>query len=123
MNLVMITGNLAKKPVLGEFNSTGNKFTVLDIAVNDTIKVKGEWEKVTYWRKVEVFGKRAETCAQYLDKGSKLAVKGKWVTQTTGDGDSKKYYEKIYADEVEFLSPKGENNATPQKKDEVEVPF
>ena len=63
---------------------------------------------------ITVFGKSAENCANYLNKGNKCAVQGRISTgsYTTQTGE-KRYTTEVIADRVEFLEPK-ERQAKPQ---------
>ena len=65
----------------------------LRIAVNDQVKdqASGEWvEKANYFT-VDVFGRQAETCAQYLNRGRQVAVSGRlrWRQWETQDGQKR----------------------------------
>ena len=111
INRVVISGNLTRDP---ELSATGGGMHILrmGIAVNDRRKNQqtGEWEEVPNFFDVKVFGNRAESLSRFLSKGSKIAVEGKlswssWEDKNTGDKRSKV---EIIADNIEFLSPRGE---------------
>ena len=58
--------------------------------------------------------KLAELCAEYLDKGKLAAVDGSVQVRNYTDKDSQKHYiTEICAEQVRFLSPKGEQQKTP----------
>jgi single-strand DNA-binding protein len=82
----------------------------LRIAVNDQVKdqASGEWvEKANYFT-VDVFGRQAETCAQYLTRGRQVAVSGRlrWRQWETQDGQKREAVS-IAADRVQFIGPRG----------------
>lgn len=77
INTVVIAGYTAKDP---EIKVTPGGTTVLSLllAVNDTKKnAQGEWEETADFFYCKVFGKRAESLAQYIPKGSKLTINGR----------------------------------------------
>ena len=81
----------------------------LRIAVNDQVKdqASGEWvEKANYFT-VDVFGRQAETCAQYLTRGRQVAVSGRlrWRQWETQDGQKREAVS-IAADRVQFIGPR-----------------
>ncbi len=111
INRVVISGNLTRDP---ELRATAGGMAVLQmgIAVNDRRKnaQSGEWEDVPNFFDVIVFGSRGESLSRFLSKGSKIAVEGKlrwssWEDKATGAKRSKV---EIIADDVEFMSARGE---------------
>lgn len=108
INRVNISGNLTRDPELRQGSGPVLSFTV---AVNDRARNKetGEWEDRANFVGCVVFGKRAESLASKLSKGSKVAVEGKlrYSSWETKDGQKRSQLE-VIADEVEFFSPKAE---------------
>ena len=75
-NSVTLIGNLGKDPE--QFQGKQGVVTRFSLATTETYNnAKGEKVKTTHWHRCVVFGKRAETLAQYVSKGDKLAVQGK----------------------------------------------
>ncbi|MDA3793267.1 MAG: single-stranded DNA-binding protein [Elusimicrobia bacterium] len=112
-NLVVIMGNLTRKP---ELRSTqgGRSVTTLSVAVNRVYKDKNTGEKVenTDFIDVSVWGRQAETCEKYLSKGSGVYVEGRlnlrrWESQ---NGDPRSKLE-VVARNVQFLSYGGSNKS------------
>lgn len=85
--------------------NTGKAVTNFSIAVpRPFAKDKSDWINIV------VYDKQAENAAKYLQKGSKVGIVGyltirQWETK---DGD-KRYATEVIANNVEFLTPKGEN--------------
>ena len=110
INRVVVSGNLTRDP---ELRTTAGGMAVLKlgIAVNDRRKnpQSGEWEDSPNFFDVTVFGQRGESLSRFLSKGTKIAVEGKlrWSQWDTPDGDKRSKVE-IIADDIEFLSPRGE---------------
>lgn len=104
MNKIIITGNLTKQPEM-KFTTNNKAVTTFDIANNEGW---GEHKQTNYF-KIVVWGKIAENCANYLDKGSKVLIAGRLANRTYDDKEgNKKYITEITATEVEFLSSKGQ---------------
>lgn len=77
INTVTIAGRTTKDPEI-KVTPSGTAVLSLSLAVNDTKKnAQGEWEDVVDFFDCKVFGKRAESLAQYIPKGSKLTVNGR----------------------------------------------
>ena len=105
INKVLISGNLTRDPEL-RATATGMPVLGLGIAVNDRRKNQstGEWEDYPNFIDCTMFGSRAESIANYLSKGSKVAIEGKlrW-SQWERDGQKRSKLE-VIIDEIEFLS-------------------
>lgn len=93
-----IVGRLGTDPVLNTENKTHCKFNV---AVN---QFNGH-EKSTMWYRVVAFGKTAENCAKYLQKGKLCLVEGKLQESSykSKTGETKKSIS-LLADNIVFLS-------------------
>lgn len=77
INTVVIAGYTAKDPEL-KVTPSGTTVLSLLLAVNDTKKnAQGEWEEIANFFDCVLFGKRAESLAQYIPKGSKLTINGR----------------------------------------------
>lgn len=100
MNKFIITGNLTKTPEM-KYSQAGNAYTKFTVAVTRP----RDREKSDFFN-VTAFGKVAESVANYLDKGSKVLVEG----QVNIDNNNGTYYTNVLADNVEFLSKKGETS-------------
>lgn len=108
INRVMLTGNLTREP---EHRSTqgGTELLRIGIAVNDRRYNSGTqtYEDVPNFIECVLFGKRAASLAQYLHKGSKVAIEGKlrWSSWETLEGAKRSKIE-VIIDDIEFLSPR-----------------
>jgi single-strand DNA-binding protein len=71
MKNITIAGNVGKDAETRRTQS-GDAVTSFSIAVEDRIPK----EKGTIWFRCSLWGKRGESLAQYLTKGSKVAVSG-----------------------------------------------
>lgn len=82
---IQLIGNLGKKPEM-RYTPSGQAVTNFSVATTNAYTDKnGEKVKETTWWRVSVWGKLAENCNKYLDKGSLVKVEGRIsVDKTTG---------------------------------------
>lgn len=108
LNKVFLFGNLTRDPEMKSLPS-GSKVTQFSLATNRVYKDQsGARQEQTEYHNIVVFGRQAETSAQYLKKGQGVMIEGRiqtrsWDDKTTGE---KKYRTEIIADGVQF-GPKG----------------
>lgn len=104
MNRVVLVGRLTRDPEL-RYTQSGLPVTSFTVAVNRPFAQEGsqtaDFIPIVVWRKA------AENCANYLNKGSQVAVEGRMQTSSYDDKDGKRVYRTdVVADRVEFLSTK-----------------
>lgn len=106
LNRVDIIGRLGADPEAKTIAS-GTAVTRLSVATSDVWTDKdGQKQERTEWHRVVIWGKLAETCAKYLQKGRLVFVSGQIQTRSWEDQDGvKRYSTEIVAKEVKFLSP------------------
>jgi|SaaInlStandDraft_4_1057021.scaffolds.fasta_scaffold41528_2 single-strand DNA-binding protein len=114
---MVIAGNLGRDPEM-RYTPSGQAVTNLNVATNrQYTSNSGEKVKETTWFRVSVWGKQAESCNQYLRKGSKVLVEGRMNQDpatggprvwTGNDGSPRASFE-ITAQTVRFLSSRGED--------------
>jgi single-strand DNA-binding protein len=103
-NKAIIIGNLTRDPEMKALPS-GIQVTSFAVATNRVWKDKnGAKQESTDYHNVVVFGRQAETAAQYLKKGAIVMVEGRMQTRSWDDKTSgeKKYRTEIVADRVQF---------------------
>jgi single-strand DNA-binding protein len=106
LNKAMVIGHLGQKPELRYIPTSGAAVTAFSVATNDVFLDKqGQKQERVDWHNIVVFGKLAETCAKYLDKGREIYVEGRLRTRAwePSDGGSKQYRTEIVAFSVQFL--------------------
>jgi single-strand DNA-binding protein len=103
LNRALVIGNLTRDPELKSLPS-GIQVTSFSVATNRVWKDKnGAKQESTDYHNIVVFGRQAETAAQYLRKGSNVLVEGRMQTRSWDATDgSKKYRTEIVADRVQF---------------------
>ena len=108
LNKVILIGNLTRDPELRSLPS-GIKVCSFSLATNRVWKDKaGVRQESADYHNVVVFGRQAETVAQYMKKGSSILVEGRMQTRSWEDKTSgeKKYRTEVIADRTQF-GPKG----------------
>jgi single-strand DNA-binding protein len=118
VNKVILVGNLGKDPEV-RYTSGGQAVANLRIATSRswTDKQSGQRKEETEWHDVEVWGKQAEQCGEYLAKGRQVYVEGrlktdKWQDKQSGQERSKV---KIVAEAVRFLGGGAGRGAGPAR--------
>jgi len=94
LNKAMVIGHLGQKPELRYIPTSSAAVTSFSVATNDVFLDKqGQKQERVDWHNIVVFGKLAETCAKYLDKGREVYVEGRLRTRAwePSDGGSKQY--------------------------------
>ncbi len=105
---IIICGNLGNEPTM-KYTTDGKAVTTFSVAASNR---KDE----TVWFRVSTWDKQAETCNQYLHKGSKVLVEG--ALKADAQGNPRTYERKdgggwaasfeLAASSVRFLSGKDE---------------
>ena len=109
LNKAMIMGNLGTKPEL-RYTQNSTPVTTLRVATHERWGGRdgSEGGERTEWHNVVVFGRQAETCCEYLDKGRGVFIEGRIQTREWEDRDgNKRYTTEIVASNVQFLSNDG----------------
>ncbi|MCH7597607.1 single-stranded DNA-binding protein [Patescibacteria group bacterium] len=118
LNKVFIFGNLTRDPELRSLPS-GIQVASFTIATNRVWKNKsGEKQESTEYHNVVVFGRQAETSAQYLKKGSSALIDGRLQTRSWEQDGQKKYRTEIIADRVQFGPRTGGGGSAPPESEE-----
>ena len=114
MNKVILIGRLTKDPELRYTPGNGTAVTTLTLAVDNYNSKTGE--KGADFIPVVIWGKQAENTAQYMIKGSQIAISGRITTRSYDAKDgSKRYVTEVVADMfngVSFLSKGNGNNSS-----------
>jgi single-strand DNA-binding protein len=104
LNKVLLMGNLTKDPEL-RYTPGGTAVVNLRMAVNRKFKDRNqEMKEKTCFVTAVVWDKQAETCNQYLHKGSPLFVEGRLQSRSWEDNTgAKRSVIEIRAERVQFL--------------------
>jgi single-strand DNA-binding protein len=115
LNKTFLFGNLTRDPEMKSLPN-GTAVTQFSLATNRIYKdAQGQKQEQVEYHNIVIFGRQAETSAQYLKKGQGVMIEGRiqtrsWDDKTTGE---KKYRTEIIADSVQF-GPKSSGAPAPQ---------
>jgi len=103
-NKITLVGNLGKDPDF-RYTPQGNPVCTISLATNERRKDKsGEFQDVTTWFRVTLWGKQAETAQKFLTKGSPIYIEGRLRVEEWSDRDGKSRYTlDVQATDMQFL--------------------
>ncbi len=132
-NKVILLGNLTRDPEV-RYTPNGIAVASFAIAVNRKYKQGDETKEEVSYIDIVVFGKQAESCGQYINKGDSVLIDGRlqqrrWETE---EGQKRNKLE-VVAQSVNFMPKrssigKGGGDSHPETTpeapvDEGEIPF
>ena len=127
MNRVLLCGRLGQDPQV-RFIGSGKAVCSLSLATDERwTDGTGVKQQRAEWHRVEVWGKQAEACEQYLAKGRQVLVEGALRTRKYEHHGTTKYATDVVASHVEFLGsgPRSEEPSAPRADtpNDDDVPF
>jgi single-strand DNA-binding protein len=123
VNKVILIGNLGADPEVRYLN-TGTAVANFRMATTENIRNKeGEREPRTEWHRVVAFGRLAEICGEYLNKGKQVYVEGRLRTRSWDDRDgNKRWTTEIVATRMQMLGSPGDQGAIEAQVSDLEGP-
>ena len=108
VNKVILIGNLGADPEI-KYLSSGTTVANFRMATTENrLNRSGEKVAITEWHKIVAFGKLAEICGQYLNKGKQVYVEGRLQTRSWEDKDgNRKWTTEIVAIQMQMLGAPG----------------
>lgn len=116
INKVILVGHVGKDPDVRYFDN-GNSVVTFSLATTERgyttangiqIPDKTEWHNIVCWRGL------AKIAEQFVKKGSSLYIEGKIKQRSYDDKNNVKHYiTEIYADNIELLGDKRNENSSP----------
>ncbi len=123
LNAVFLIGNLTRDPEL-RYAPSGSAVTNLGLATSRVFTTQaGERKEQVCFVRIVVWGKQAEACSQYLNKGSQIFVEGRLQSRSweTGDGQKRSTLE-VVARRIQFLDRKpAEGPVVEESREGVDV--
>lgn len=102
LNKAMVYGNLTRDPEMRSLPS-GVQVCSFSLATNRIYNDRdGKRQEQVDYHNIVVFGRQAETSAQYLKKGSSAYVEGRMQTRSWEKDGVKQYRTEVVADRVQF---------------------
>ncbi len=107
MNHVMLMGRLARDPEL-KYSQSGKSFSKFTVAVNREFnREEADFINCVAW------GKTAETIAEYLRKGKRIALQGRLNVRSYDQNGETKWMTEVIVDKFEFVDPAGSSGGQP----------
>jgi single-strand DNA-binding protein len=108
VNKVILIGNLGRDPEL-RYTKGGQPVANFSLATSDSFTNReGAREERTEWHRIVVWGKSAENCSRYLNKGRTVYIEGQLRTRDWEDKDgNKRQTTEVHAQTVQFLGAPG----------------
>lgn len=108
LNQAQIIGNLTKEPDVRQ-TPNGSTVATFTVATNYTWKdANGQKQEKAEFHNVVAWGKLAEICQNYLNKGQKVYIQGRLQTRDwEAEDGSRRYKTEIIADNMIMLSSSG----------------
>ena len=115
MNKVVLIGRLTKDPELKFTPGTGTAVATFTVAVDRKFSKDGQ--KEADFIPIVVWGKTAESCANYTAKGKLIGISGRIQVRSYDAKDgTKRYVTEIVAEEVQFLEWAKGSAETPRQE-------
>lgn len=115
-NKIIVVGNLGKDPEL-RYSPQGLPICTFSLATNERQKDSktGEVIENTIWYRANIFGRKAETAAQYLQKGAPVYIDGKLKPEEWTDRDgNKRFTLNVNASDFNFIGSSAGRDDAPQ---------
>jgi len=114
VNRIFLIGRLGLEPEMS-YTPSGSAVTKFTLAVNRrsrSNKEGGERQEETDWFHIVAWERLAETCNNYLHKGSKVFIEGRMQSRkyTDKNGVERTVWE-VVASDMQMLDPKGSTPA------------
>lgn len=111
LNKVLLMGRLGADPEL-RYTQSQTPICTFRLATTERRRgADGNSTEQTEWHTVVTFGKTAELCNQYLQKGRMAFIEGRIQTRKYQDQDGKdKFWTEIIANSVQFIGGRSEGD-------------
>lgn len=121
INTITITGRLGRD---AELRGDNGSILSMSVASNYSAKEGGQWVEKTNWLDAVMFGNRAQALAQYLKKGTQVAISGELRIREyeRRDGGTGKAVE-IVVDELKLVGGFKQAEADPIGTFDETIPF
>ena len=104
VNKVILIGNLGANPEV-KYLSSGTTVANFRMATTENrVNRTGEKTATTEWHRIVAFGRLAEICGEYLNKGKQVYVEGRLRTRSWEDKEgNRKWITEIIATQMQML--------------------
>jgi len=111
LNKAMLIGRLGQDPEV-RYTQSNTAVANFSLATNERYKDRnGEYQERTEWHRIVAWGRTAEICQEYLNKGSLVYIEGPIQTREWEDKDGqKKYTTEVKALTMQMLDSRGDSS-------------
>jgi single-strand DNA-binding protein len=122
VNKVILIGNLGADPEV-KFLGSGTQVANFRIATTENrANRSGEKVSITEWHRIVAFGRLAEICGQYLNKGKQVYIEGRLRTRSWEDKEgNRRYTTEIIANQMQMLGTMGAPVEGPLPEKELDI--
>lgn len=123
LNKAMLIGRLGQDPEV-RYTQSNTAVANFSLATNERFKDRnGENQERTEWHRIVAWGRTAEICQEYLNKGSLVYIEGPIQTREWEDKDGqKKYTTEIKALTMQMLDSRGDSSMGGGRSSEPKKP-
>ena len=121
VNKVILIGNLGANPEV-KYLSNGTTVANFRMATTENrVNRSGEKTAITEWHRIVAFGRLAEICGEYLNKGKQVYIEGRLRTRSWEDKDgNRKWTTEIVATQMQMLGAAPTAVSVSEKEVEIE---
>lgn len=122
VNKVILIGRLGADPEV-KYLSSGTTVANFRIATSETrTNRSGEKTTTTEWHRIVAFGRLAEICGEYLNKGKQVYIEGRLRTRSWEDKDgNRKSTTEIVASQMKMLGAPGAPAEVSAPEKEIDI--
>ena len=108
INKVILVGNVGRDV---EFKTvaSGTPLAKFSLATSDNRSKDEDGKPRTEWHNIVAWGRLAEICDQYVQKGMQLYLEGQIKTRNYEKDGQRKYFTEIHVHTMEMLSRRGDS--------------
>jgi single-strand DNA-binding protein len=120
VNKVILIGNLGADPEV-KYLSSGTTVANFRMATseNRVNRSSGEKTTTTEWHRIVAFGRLAEICGEYLNKGKQVYIEGRIRSRSwEGKDGNRRYTTEIVATQMQMLGTSGASVELPDSEKE-----
>ncbi len=120
-NKITLVGNLGRDPEL-RYTPQGNPVCSFTLATNERRRDKsGEFQDITLWFRVTLWGNMAENAAKYLSKGRPVYIEGRLrVEEWTDRDNNQRYTLEVNATDMQFIGSRADGDSGDYSRTETE---